>query len=215
MTPMQKAHYDEMKKHFITYVNDKACVGQLAVTKGLRLQQIASGYIKCDDDTIVELKDTPREKALEELLIELTPNHKVIVWSVFHQNYKQIARVCNKLGVKYVECHGKISAKGKHESVRVFNEDASVKVFIGHPGAGGLGINLTVSSYSIFYSRNFSLEQDTQAEARNHRAGSEIHESVTRIDIVATGTIDEHIEKALASKMKIGEDVLKKIAGRL
>jgi SNF2 family DNA or RNA helicase len=64
------------------------------------------------------------------------------------------------------------------------------------------------SSYSIFYSKNFSLEQDLQAESRNYRGGSEVYESVTRIDLVAPETIDELILQALAEKQNIAEQVL-------
>jgi len=55
---------------------------------------------------------------------------------------------------------------------------------------------------SIFYSRNFSLEYDIQAEARNYRGGSERHTKVTRYDLVTPGTIDEQVLKAhlLANK---------------
>lgn len=83
---------------------------------------------------------------------------------------------------------------------------------MGHPGSGGIGINMVIASYSIFYSRNFSLEQDLQAEARNHRGGSEIHAKVTRINLIAKGTIDEIVADALKNKVQIGENILNKIA---
>ena len=78
-------------------------------------------------------------------------------------------------------------------------------------GSGGIGINLVAASYAIFYSRSFSLEHDLQAEARNYRGGSERHTKITRIDIVARDTIDEHIQKALSDKQNISETLLKEI----
>lgn len=211
----QRTHYNLMKKAFITYLNDKACVAELALTKGLRLQQIASGYLKLDDGSEVEIKDNPRQEALRDLLEELTPTHKVLVWACFKQNYAQIRKVCDELKIKYVEVHGDVAGSSRFESVRSFNEDQDVRVFIGHPGSGGIGINLVAASYSIFYSRSFSLEHDLQAESRNHRGGSGIHEKITRIDLVAKDSIDSLIAERLALKESISERVLRDVATRI
>lgn len=209
LSSAQKKHYEEMKNDFITYIDSQACVASLAITKALRLQQIVSGYMALDDGTQKKLERTPRQEALEELLEEITPDHKVLVWAVFKENYEQIRQVCENLKINYVQVHGEIPDRQKFEAVDVFNRDPKVRVFIGHPGSGGIGINLVSASYSIFYSRNFSLEQDLQAEARNYRGGSEIHAKITRIDLVAPGTIDELVLNKLAQKQQISEAVLK------
>jgi SNF2 family DNA or RNA helicase len=208
MSPEQGRVYEEMKKDLIAYMNDKACVATLALTKALRLLQIASGYVKFEDGSEKSLK-TPKMEALSELLETLTVNHKVLVWAVFRENYIQIRDVCENLGIRYVEVHGDIAGTKKMEHVDLFNNDPTIRVFLGHPGSGGIGINLVSASYSIFYSRNFSLEYDLQAEARNYRGGSEIHEKVTRIDLVAKETIDELVLESLSSKQQIGEALLK------
>lgn len=217
LSSTQRKAYEEMKTAFITYVESEACVAQLAITKALRLQQIATGFVKTDDGNIKPFHrnvfNIPRVQALYDLLDVLTPQSKVLVWAIFKENYAHIRAVCEKLGVKYVECHGEI--KDKQAEVDKFNNDEEYRVFIGHPGSGGIGINLVVSNVSIFYSRSFSLEQDLQAEARNHRGGSEQHTNVTRYDIVAKETLDEEILKRLASKEAVSESVLKEIARKL
>ena len=212
----QQAAYEDMKKDFIAYMGSKASVATIALTKGLRLMQIVSGFISVGEDSEsrenLKFSDNPRAEALKELLAEITPNSKVLVWAVFKENYQTIRDVCNSLGVNFVEVHGDISAAKKQENVKTFNEDPKCRVFLGHPGSGGIGINMVIASYSIFYSRNFSLEQDLQAEARNHRGGSEIHAKVTRINLIAKGTIDEIVADALKNKVQIGENILNKIA---
>lgn len=213
MLPGQAKMYAEMKKDFITFVNSAEgslpVAAQLAITKALRLMQIASGYVKTVDGLDVSLEGTPKEKALEELLGEMTPHRKVIVWAVWRENYKTIRNVCERLGVEYVEINGDTPAGERAERVKTFNTDPKCRVYIGHPGSGGIGVNLTVSDICIFYSRNFSLEHSLQAEARNHRGGSEQHESITRIDLVVADTIDEEVQRALAGKIKISDQVLK------
>lgn len=211
----QKKLYKEMRDEYIAYVEGlesgdtpRAVVAQLAVTKALRLQQIVTGYAKTDDGSVHKIKDNPRLKALEELLEELSPDHKIIVWSVFHENYTDIAAVCKKLKLDYGELHGKIGQKDREEAIRRFDDDPKCRVLIANQAAGGVGINLVSSDVSIFYSKNFSLEQDLQAEGRNFRGGSEIHQKVTRIDIVAEGTIDDLIAQALQSKQEISSLIL-------
>lgn len=212
--------YEAMKKDFIAYVNDKACVAQLAITKALRLQQIVSGFVTLEGEnggerTNVAIKDNPRALALRDLLEDITPTAKCLVWAVFRENYGAVRAVCEDLGIQFVEVHGEVPAAKRQAAVDAFNTDPNIKVFLGHPGSAGIGINLVAAPYSIFYSRTFSLEQDLQAEARNYRGGSEIHEKVTRFDLVAKGTIDEVITAKLAAKIDISDKVLRDIAGAI
>jgi SNF2 family DNA or RNA helicase len=209
LNPEQEKLYTEMRRDLITFLEGKACVATMALTKALRLLQISSGFIKLEDGTEKTLTKTPKMTALSELLESLCTSNKVLVWAVFKENYAQIRRVCEDLGIKYVEVHGEISSQEKQANVDQFNTDTDTRVFIGNPASGGIGINLVVASYSIFYSRNFSLENDLQAEARNYRGGSEMHTSITRIDLVSKGTIDELVLESLASKQAIGEALLK------
>lgn len=209
LSPKQLKHYEEMKEEFITFLDQgDACTAQVAITKALRLQQIVSGYLKTEQGEEVSVEENPRLDALEELLEDIAPHHKVIVWATFHENYAQIAGACQKLKLPYTELHGGVSGKDRQGNIDRFQTDPACRVMIANQGAGGVGVNLTAASYSIFYSRNFSLEQDLQAEARNYRGGSEIHPKITRIDLVAKGTIDEVILEALANKFNLSEQIL-------
>lgn len=217
LSPEQRRMYEDMKADFVAFLGDSACVATLAITKGLRLLQIVSGFVSVEetdgtnDRKNIQFEDNPRAKVLSELLTEITPHSKVLVWAVFKENYATIRDICNALGVGFVEVHGEVSHSEKMEAVAKFNSDPTCRVFLGHPGSGGIGINLVAASYSIFYSRNFSLEQDLQAEARNHRGGSEVHAKITRINLVAKDTIDEAIMEALANKISISDKILKDI----
>ena len=212
MTKEQARLYNEMKKDFIAVIDDKACVATLAITKAQRLMQIASGFIKVVGDEEIPLEDTPKMEALRELLSELAHDHKVIIWAVWRKNYGEIAKVCQGLGLEYAEVFGGLTQATRDENVRRFNEDPDCRVFIGNPSSGGIGINLVVAPYAIFYSRNFSLEESLQAEARNHRGGSEIHEKITRYDIVVENTIDELVQIKLANKFDMSMNVLRDLS---
>lgn len=207
MTPAQKRNYKEMKEDFITWLGGAEAAGspvvaQTALTKLLRLMQITSGFVKDEGGIEIPYDKNPKAEALSELLESILPN-KVIIWAVFKQNYETVRSVVADHGVQMVECHGETPNAKKFEAVERFNHDPNVKVFLGHPQSLGIGINLTAASYMIYYSRNFSLENDIQSEARNYRAGSEIHESITRYDIVAPGTIDELCLAQLGEKNEV------------
>lgn len=212
LTREQRNHYNMIKNELLTIISEEQSVtAPLAIVKIGKLQQIVSGFVTTDSGEEIQFKATPREKALEDLLEEcvIEQGQKVIVWAVFKNNYETIRRVCEKLKIKYVEVHGDISNKKKFENVDLFNGDNSVGVLIGHPGSGGVGVNLTSSSVAVYYSRNFSLELDVQSEGRNYRGGSEVHEKITHFDISAEDTIDQDIANASREKKQIGADFLK------
>lgn len=204
----QKRVYDEMKNDFVAFIADDACTAQLAIVKALRLQQIVSGYIKTDTGDEIALPDNPRLKALEGLLEDIPETEKVIIWANFKENYRQISELLTKMKIGFTELHGGVSGKDRQKNIDAFQKDDKVRAIIANQGAGGVGVNLTAAAYSIFYSRNFSLEADLQAEARNHRGGSEIHQKITRYDLVAVGTIDEIVMEALRDKLDLATKIL-------
>ena len=222
MTPEQARVYKELAKEYISFIGDKAVSATLAIVKALRLMQIASGFVSLDgqgeenDPVQKDFPDNPKISALRELLEEICPTQKAIVWAVWRTNYTAIKRVCDELGLRYVEVHGGVSETKKREAVDLFNTDDTVRVFIGHPGSGGIGINLR-APYSIFYSRTFSLEHSLQAESRNHRGDSKAwgFDKMTRYDLVCQDTIDEEVVSRLIAKEEISEKTLRLVKEKI
>lgn len=206
--PDQTRAYKQMRDDFVTYVSDAACVANLAITKALRLQQILSGYMPLDSGEVVHFSSNPRMAALSELLTQYSGNHKIIVWAAFRENHKSIAKLCESLKIKYVMLTGEQSKIEKDQTMELFENDPQVRVCIGNQSVG-IGVNLVSSSISVYYSKGFNLAHDIQSEARNYRAGSERHESITRYDLVSIGTIDEQVNQALKDKKEIGAQLLK------
>lgn len=206
--PEQNKAYQEMLKHYVTFINQEAVVAQLAITKTLRLQQILSGFVRTEDGTDIPFKKNPRLDALSDLLENLCPTQKVLVWADFKQNYADIGSVCERLSIPFVAITGEQSAKEKEESERAFQHDDSVRILIGHAKAGGVGVNLTAASASVYYTRSYSKVNEDQSEARNYRGGSERHQKITRYDLVAPETLDDVVLQALQNKTNIAESIL-------
>ena len=206
MSAEQKKAYNDMKKEFLAFCDKGVAVAQLAITKALRMQQILSGFLKLDDGQIHRFEVNPRAKALEDLLEDVAPQHKVIVWSIFHEDHEVVRTACKNLGFEYAELTGLIS--DKQAEIDRFQNDSKCRVMIASQAAGGTGVNLTEASYMVYYSRGYSLEHDMQSEARAYRGGSEKHKSITRIDLIADGTIDNVVLKALQAKKDLSADIL-------
>lgn len=216
MSPEQRKMYESMRKDFIAWVESKdksdeprAVIAQLAITKSLRLQQIISGYAKTDEGDIVWFDPNQRIKAVREI-IEGLGSSKVIVWAIYKENYKMLEKMCKDMNAEYAMINGDLSNKEKDENVERFTKDPNCNIMIANQSAGGVGINLVESNYSIYFSKNFSIKDDLQSEARNYRGGSERHEKVTRIDIVCPNSIDELINNALALKQDVANVILDK-----
>lgn len=216
MLPDQKKVYDQMKRDYVAFIGENAASANLAIVKALRLMQIASGYLPYDGIHEEEAaqkvwEKTPKLLALEDLLEEFTPTSKVLVWATWRENYVLLEKCCRDLGLLFTPLYGGLSAHERDLSLKRFEHDSECRVLIGHPGAGGIGVDLCNAGYSIFYSRNFSLEHSIQAEARNHRGGSleAGHKKITRVDLVCGGTIDEEVVKRLHQKEVISESVLR------
>lgn len=214
MTTEQRKMYKEMERDLVTYVKSsrglaRAVVAQVAITKALRLQQIVTGFVKDEDGVEHTISGkNPRLEYVKEKLEELTPNHKVILWCSFKKNYEQLGGICDELRIPYTMLIGGQSGTDKAEAITRFNEDDSVRVIIANRRAGGIGVNLVSASYSIVYSRNFSLGEEIQSEARNHRGGSERHEKIVKIDLCTAGTIDETVMGALDKKQKVSDIII-------
>lgn len=211
----QKSAYEQMKRDLVTFIKDqedngqpKTVVASLAVVKALRMMQIVCGFATDEEGNVADMGDIPRLKATAELLEEITPNHKVILWCSFKHNYHQLSKLCESLGVGYTIATGEQNAEEKQQAIQSFRTDPRVRVFIANRRAMGTGINLVEADYSIGFSRNFSLAEELQSQDRNYRGGSQIHSSIVKIDLVAKDTIDELCMQALRDKRSLADRII-------
>lgn len=211
MSDEQKKAYGSMMKDFLAFVQTegqaKASVANIALTKGLRLIQIASGFVGLEDGSTFSFKENPKIEALEGILEE-TGDDKVIIWCSYRQNYGDISRFLLDKKIKFVTITGDQDSKEKTEAAEAFQNDPTVKVMLANRKAAGIGINLTAAPYSVVFSRNFSLEEEIQAQGRNYRNGSQIHEKITEINLIMEDTVEERVVEALQNKQNIADIIL-------
>ncbi len=208
----QKKHYDEVVKELITWLDDQddnPLIVKNALTKMLRLNEISSGFMKLYDGTIHKFKENPRLSACMELVEQAAP-HKVIIFCIFKENYKDLRKELEKKGIEYVEITVEVNTDEKLAAAASFNNvDSGPRVCIANTRAAGLGVNLVGARYKIYYTRNFSLDDYLQSQKRNNRAGAiKFHKALFDYHLVAPRTIDERIYKRLLQKKKFSEKLL-------
>ena len=211
----QRRLYKEMEREYITFIRDRknsgelrAVTAQIALTKSLRLQQILAGFVKDETGVIHKLDENPRLEALRDFLEDYGKDHKIIVWTIFEPTYDDIKKVCEDLGLPCVELTGRTPDKDRQANMDAFNNDPKIRVMVANQAAGGIGVNFIASDLAIYYTKGIFAEQDVQSEARNYRGGSEIHQKVTRVDIISQGTYDEVVNRGLRGKKSTAEILL-------
>lgn len=202
MSAEQAKHYETMKEYLFAIDkdgNELNAANMLART--MRLQQILAGFLG-----EVPVRDNPRLAALDSA-IEKTGHAQFVIWTIFTGTYKQIAERLEAKHISFGMLTGLEKPTERHEINMAFQR-GEIRAIIGHPKVGGVGINLTASPYNIHYTRSYNLVDDMQSAARNYRGGSEIHERITRIDIITPDTIDEEITESLRQKKSVQDFIL-------
>ena len=114
----------------------------------------------------------------------------VIVFAVSRQLIMLLSAALEKKGVDHGLIVGNQHTLDRQEAIDEF-QAGHTKFILATVAAGGTGINLTKADTVVYLQRSWSLIDMDQSMARAHRIGSQIHESILRIDYVAPGTFEE------------------------
>ena len=206
LTSEQNKVYAQMKQMALAMLDDKVMSTVNVMTQLMRLHQVTCGHFKADDGTITQL-DNNRVKALLELLEET--DGKVIIWANYREDIKNITDSLKKVygDDSTVEYWGEVDSTLRQENIAQFQQkNGPTRYFVGNAQTGGYGITLTAANTVVYYSNNYDLEKRLQSEDRAHRIGQT--GSVTYVDLIAEGTIDEKIVKSLRSKINIANEIM-------
>jgi SNF2 family DNA or RNA helicase len=136
--------------------------------------------------------------ALLEVLDE-RPGSPVVCFTPSRQLTMLAGQAASAAGLSVGYVVGGQSAAERTQAVELF-QAGKFDVLCATTGAGGVGLTLTAAGTVVFLQRPWSLVEALQAEDRCHRIGSEIHDSVEIIDIVAANTVDSRVRNVLREK---------------
>lgn len=208
MSQKQERAYRAMENDLISLLDDGVTVAVNPLTQLTRMTQFASAYAELDENGEVKLT-APSNKidALVEILEELG-DEPAVVFAQSRQLIELAAKKLDDLKISYGLIVG-----GQTPDERQWNKDqfqnGQTRVILCTIAAGGIGITLTRSSTAIFLQRSWSMVDNSQAEDRVHRIGSEIHDKITIIDVVSVGTVEERQRVVLGNKLERLEEVMR------
>jgi SNF2 family DNA or RNA helicase len=206
MSPKQAKIYRSVESQPFAFTEAGIIDTQQATTKIIRLLQIASGFVKLDSG-VTQTLDTGKLETLSDLLQDITPSQKVVVWTPFVYTYKLIGEVCEKLKLEHRFIIGG-QTDGERESAIVdFKSNPNIRVMVGNPAAGGVGIDgLQVASAMIYFAKTWNLEHEIQSQARLERGGQV--NKMTRYDLLTEGTIDLKVDRVLSEKGDLSDLIM-------
>ena len=128
---------------------------------------------------------------------------KVVVFA----HHKDVVRaIMEHFGSSAVKLTGDDPMSARQESVDRFQNDASVRFFVGSITAAGVGITLTSSAHVVFAELDWVPANVSQAEDRCHRIGQK--NSVTVQHIVLDGSLDARMAKIIVRKQEVIDKAL-------
>lgn len=175
----------------------------------VKLQQMLGGFVVDVDGQVRELVSDDENPRLQAMLDEVrSSDGKAIVWCKYREDIRRVVRALAAEGIRCVEYHGAVHSQAKRQqAIDDFNNDLSVRVFVGQPKAGGQGLDLSAADLILWYSHTFDLIERDQANERATQIGGK---TVTIKDFVTPGTVDEYILANLGEKRSVSES----LAGR-
>jgi len=138
-----------------------------------RLRQLTSGYLSHktgDGDKFeIEFDEKPKLDALLELIDELPPGRKMVVFHEYIQTGKIISEALSKIKVNHVRLYG--GTKDKQGTLAKFLDDPKCRVLVVNNESGGTGLNLQVANYMVLFEMPRSTITHAQVLKRLYRTG--------------------------------------------
>lgn len=197
--------YDRLAKESIAELEaGGVVVSQNVLTKALRLQQLAGGFVHDEDGAVRQVHDA-KVDLLGEVLDELLPvdGERVVVFARYTAEVGAICELLKSRSLGYELVTGATSATARTTAIENFLHPDGPRVFVGQVQAAGTGIPLHTADTTIFYSLPTSVSDWLQARARTEQVGKD--RPVTYVNLVARDTVDERLARALEDKQGLAE----------
>lgn len=198
-TPVQR-EYKRLAKDLVLRVNDDEIVANTAAALSGKLLQMSSGAVYDDAGHVIKIHNAKLE-ALEDI-VSANEHKGILVFYWFKHDL-------DRLKEKFPEA---VQLKTAAD-IKAWNS-GEISIMLVHPASAGHGLNLQYGgSIIVWFSLSWSLELYQQANKRLHRSG-QTHTVVIH-HLVAQGTIDEDVMKALQGKKVTQETMITAIKARI
>ena len=155
---------------------------------------------------------TPKESGKFEVLKTLCETiyekrERVLVFTQYKEIIPYLKRFLESIfGCEGLVIHGGVPVARRQKLVDRFNGEDYVPFMLLSLKAGGTGLNLTAANHVIHFDRWWNPAVENQATDRAYRIGQD--KSVIVHYFVATGTIEEKIDRLLREKRDLADSVI-------
>lgn len=185
LSEKEKEKYDRLKKELVLSTEDNEVTAANAASLSNKLSQMANGAVYSDDESIIEIHDRKLD-ALEDIIESMNGKPLLVAYWFKHD----LERIKKRFDVREIRSSVDISDWNS----------GKIPVALIHPASAGHGLNLqSGGSTLVWFGLTWSLELYQQTNARLWRQG-QTADTVVIQHIIAKGTIDEQIMKALKAK---------------
>lgn len=214
----QQALYDTIKKERAYNWKGEDVIIKNVLELVLRLHQVVGGYTvtRSRDErgrersvphVVVEPKDNPKIAELLDV-IEEAGKRQGIVWCAYRPELDAVVTTLRSEGLRVGEIHGGIEEDDR-ETTRQKFQRRELDWIVANAATGSMGLDMSAASITVFYSNTNRMIDRKQAGERPRAVGKK--GSILEVDIVAEGTVDEIMMKALEAKMDLSEYVQKNL----
>ena len=185
LSEKEKEKYDRLKKDLILSTDDNEVTAANAASLSNKLSQMANGAVYSDNESIIEIHDRKLD-ALEDIIESMNGRPLLVAYWFKHD----LERIRKRFEIREIKSSRDISEWNS----------GKIPVALIHPASAGHGLNLqSGGSTLVWFGLTWSLELYQQTNARLWRQG-QTADTVVIQHIIAKGTIDEQIMKALKTK---------------
>ena len=199
MDEKEKEVYDKFRDEMVAQIKGKEIDAVNAAALSGKLLQMANGAVYDEDKNSLPIHDRKLD-ALEDLIEGA--NGKPVLIAYWYRHDAE--RIRKRFAVREIRAS---------EDIEDWNA-GKIPAAIIHPASAGHGLNLQAGgSTLIWFGLTWSLELYQQTNARLHRQGQK--DTVVIHHIIAKGTIDEQVMKALRNKEKTQDALIDAVKANL
>lgn len=221
LTPAQSRAYRQMRDELRVEIEGRRDITAFNIlTMLLRLTQITAGLMGDNEGGYLWDPEAAKVKELDALLLDELAGEQVVIFGLYQKELEALAaRYASRVTLGSVDggrfaphhhkqlppiIYGPTPEQARSEFITAF-QAGRMRLLFAQTRTGGIGINLTAAKTAVYHTRGWSLEEYLQSQDRLHRIGQT--GTVSIVHLVAEGTIDEQIAKALADKQALADNL--------
>lgn len=150
--------------------------------------------------------------AIKKIIDEkISKNEKVLIWTIFIQNAKQLKEYLNSFSIESKLLIGEIEQTEREETISKFNDPKNLDflITIANPFSVSESISLHNGCHcAIYLERDYNCSNFLQSKDRIHRVGIEKGQLTEYYYLISEDTIDEQILRGLELKIERMENII-------